>query len=103
MNVDKIVMDDVSIKLKNAIEDASRRQAVYSYNVANASTPGFKPVRFDDELQKAQARYGEESKDFNLEEEMAKIAMNNMRHSALTKIFSTRYQILKKVLTGGKG
>ena len=34
---------------------------------------------------------------------MARMSENTMKHNALTKLFSTRYAILKKVVTGGKG
>jgi flagellar basal body rod protein FlgB len=96
-------MDPTTRRIEQAIYDAAKRQAVYAYNVANASTPGFKPVLFEDELEKAKRQYGKENQTFNLEDEMGKIAMNGLKHSSLTKIFSTRYQILRKVVTMGKG
>ena len=103
MTLDGLIIDPTSRNVMDAIMDASRRQAVYSYNVANASTPGFTPVRFEDELKNATDRYGLESKDFSLEEEMSKMSMNSLKHSGLTKLLSTRMGILRKVVTMGKG
>lgn len=103
MDLNGIVMDKVTTAITNGIYDCGQRQAVYNYNIANASTPNFQPIQFQDEIEKAKKRYGKENQTFNLENEMAKIAMNTLKQSSLTKLFSTRYQILRKVVTMGKG
>ncbi|MEK7299422.1 MAG: flagellar basal body protein [Candidatus Margulisiibacteriota bacterium] len=89
--------------VESAIYDAARRQAVYSYNVANASTQGYEAVVFEDELEWAEKQGTGFFQTFNLENEMAKMATNGLRHSTLTKLFSTHIGIIRRVATMGKG
>lgn len=96
-----VLFDGTSQNLAKAINTASERQAIYAYNIANASTPGFKPIRFHEEFDKTKQKYGQD--EFNLEEEMAKMNENRLRHSAYTKLLSSKIQIAKKIATLGKG
>ena len=49
--VSNVLFDDTSVRLEKAIYDMNDRQNAAAYNIANASTPGFKPIRFEDEIQ----------------------------------------------------
>ena len=100
-STNSLVYDQSMNKLADAIIDATDRQAVYAYNIANAATPGFKPKRFQDELKEAENSYG--SVEFNIEEEIARMTENRLKHSALVKILNARAQLTKKVVTLGKG
>lgn len=100
--IEGLIYDRTSQQLADAIAEAAQRQAIYSYNIANASTPGFKPLKFKKALDDATAKLEQED-EFNLEDEMAKMSDNRLRHSAYTKLLSAKIQITKKVVTLGKG
>jgi len=103
MSVFEPILFDPTMKtVVNGIYDTARRHAAYTYNIANASTPGFTPIVFADELEKARRKQGLEAQEFNLEDEMAKLSRNNLKHSALVKILTTKYAILRRVATQGK-
>lgn len=90
--------------LTEAIYRTSHKQAVHAYNVANASTPKFQPLQFDEELNRARKRrQGLESQSFNLEREMAELSKTSLKHTALTKLFSTKLGILNRIASMGKG
>jgi len=101
MQVSNLVFDQTSQVLANSISDAAERQAIYAYNIANASVPGFRPKKFQKDLEEANKRYDNE--ELNLEEEIAKMTENRLRHSAYTKLLAAKIQIAKKVMTLGKG
>ncbi|MFA5879541.1 MAG: hypothetical protein WC860_05130 [Candidatus Margulisiibacteriota bacterium] len=101
VSMNSLVYDKSMDNLANAITDATNRQAVHSYNLSNAATPGFKPIRFKDEMDDAESKYADA--EFNLEEEIAKMTENRLRHSALVKILYSKAQLAKKIVTLGKG
>ena len=100
--IDGIIFDPVQAALKKAAIEASQRQAIYSYNIANASTPGFKPKHFEDELDLAERKL-KLKEEFNLEEEMAKMNENRLFQSAVLKILSTRGAVKHRIMLMGKG
>ncbi len=99
--INSIVYDKPMQGLASAIKIATRKQAIYSYNISNASTPGFRPIRFEDELEDAETKI--ENQEFNIEEEMARMNENRLQHSALVRILYTKAQLMRKVVTLGKG
>lgn len=101
MQVSGLVFDQSSQLLAGAISDAAERQAIYAYNIANASVPGFRPKRFEKDLEEANAWYQDE--EFNLEDEIARMTENRLKHSAYTKLLAAKIQIAKKIMTLGKG
>lgn len=91
--------------LTKAIYEMNRRQAAVSYNVANASTPGFKPIRFPDEIDNAIKLYGDASllNQVHLDDEMVKATHIRLKHSAYIRLLTTKMQITRKVVTLNKG
>ena len=83
----------------------NKRQNAAAYNIANASTPGFKPIRFQDEVDEAIRLYGDTSmlQDVNVDDEMVKSTKIRLKHSAYVRLLSTKIGITKKVVTLGKG
>lgn len=83
--VEGLMFDDTFGRLEKALNETSRRQAIIAYNIANANTPGFTPLRFEDELEKAQKKYETpeegslQKKGVVIEEEMARLADNTLR------------------------
>ena len=100
-----VLFDDTSVRLEKAIYEMNHRQNSVAYNIANASTPGFKPIRYDDEIQQAIRLYGNDDllNVVNVDDEMVKSTKIRLRHSAYIRLLSTKMGITKKVVTLGKG
>ena len=103
--ISNVLFDDTSVRLEAAIYEMNKRQNAAAYNIANASTPGFKPIRFQDEVDEAICLYGDTSmlQDVNVDDEMVKSTKIRLKHSAYVRLLSTKIGITKKVVTLGKG
>ena len=49
MYFERVIFDETSKQLEEAIMDTGKRQALYAYNIANASTPRFQPILLEDD------------------------------------------------------
>lgn len=103
--VSNVLFDDTAVRLEKAIYEMNHRQNAAAYNIANASTPGFKPIRFEDEIQHAVRLYGSPKmlNVVNVDDEMVKSTKVRLKHSAYVRLLSTKIGITKKVVTLGKG
>lgn len=103
--VSNILFDSSSVQLEKAIYEMNQRQKAAAYNIANASTPGFKPIRFQDEVQEAIRLYGNARmlESVNVDDEMVRSTKVRLKHSAYVRLLSTKIGITKKVVTLGKG
>ena len=103
--VSDVLFDQTSVKLENAIYEMNKRQKAAAYNIANASTPDFKPVRFQDEIDEATRLYGSTKmiESVNIDDEMVKSTKVRLLHSAYVRLLTTKIGITKKVVTLGKG
>ena len=103
--VSNVLFDDTSVRLEKAIYDMNDRQNAAVYNIANASTPGFKPIRYEDEIQHAVRLYGSSKilNVINIDDEMVKSTKIRLKHSAYVRLLTTKIGITKKVVTLGKG
>ena len=103
--VSNVLFDETSIKLEKAIYEMNKRQKAAAYNIANASTPDFKPVRFQDEVEEATRLYGSTKmlESVNIDDEMVKSTKVRLLHSAYVRLLTTKIGITKKVVTLGKG
>ncbi|MFH1347321.1 MAG: flagellar basal body protein [Candidatus Margulisiibacteriota bacterium] len=86
--------------LERAMEIATRRQEVITHNIANAKTPGFEPLTFDEQLMMAVKR--QDQKNVNLEEELASLTENSIKYSAYVKLLSSKINTLKTIATQGR-
>ena len=104
-NVSKVLFDETSKELEAAIYEMNTRQNAAAYNIANASTPGFRPIRFEDEIVEATRLYGNARMldDVNIDDEMVKSTKIRLKHSAYVRLLTTKIGITKKVVTLGKG
>jgi flagellar basal body rod protein FlgB len=100
LETEDMLFDNATKKLARAVQETSQMQAIYSYNIANSSTPGFIPLNIERSNGIIQ---NTPKKEFNLEEEMAKMNQNRLHHHAYIKLFTTKVGITQKVLTLGKG
>ena len=82
----------------------NKRQNAAAYNIANASTPDFKPIRFQDEINDAVRLYGNAKmlESVNVDDEMVKSTKVRLKHSAYVRLLSTKIGITKKVVTLGR-
>ena len=103
--ISSILYDNTSIKLENAIKKMNKKQHATAYNIANASTPGFTPIRSEEEIKEAIRLYGDASilDDVNIDDEMVKSTKYRLMHTAYIRLLSTKIGITKKVVTLGKG
>ena len=97
--VSNVLFDDTSVRLEKAIYDMNDRQNAAAYNIANASTPGFKPIRFEDrEIQHAVRLYGNAKmlNVVNVDDEMVKSTKIRLKHSAYVRLLSHKNWDYKK-------
>lgn len=86
--------------LEHAMKTAAMKQAVIAQNIANAKTPGYVAMTFDEELNKAVKR--QDRKNVTLEEEMAALAENTGRYSSFVKLMTSKIGVLRTIATQGK-
>jgi hypothetical protein len=101
----QILLTKADIDLENAIYKASLKHALYSYNIANATTPGFKPILFpEDELELSQMVLNNEDhfEKVVLEHMTASMGRNKNLHSGYLALYKKRFEIYKTVVTAGK-
>lgn len=94
------VYDDTIYNLQGAMGVSTKVQAIIAHNLANASTPGYRALKFDEVLNKVVERT--ENPSVNLEEEMAALSDNSIRYSSYIKLLSSKINILKSIVTQGK-
>lgn len=112
--------------LDKALDAASLRHEAISDNIANAETPGYKAKRvaFEDELRSVLARRGErlserdlpapklyrvtstfispDGNNVDMEAEMAALAENEARYSALSQLLAKNFALLRYVISEGR-
>ena len=94
------MFDYAYISLEEGMKNAAEKQAVHAHNIANANTPGYTPMEFDEELGRAIAR--QDSKKVVIEEEMSKLSENSMKYSAYVKLLTQKINILRTIATQGR-
>ncbi len=94
------IYDATFDSLERAMRTAAMKQAVIAQNIANAKTPGYVAMSFDEELNKAVRR--QDKKDVTLEDEMAALAENSGRYSAFVKLMTSKIGVLRTIATQGK-
>ncbi len=86
--------------LERAIEIATRQQEVITHNIANAKTPGYEALTFDEELMQAVARV--DRRKVVLEEELSALTENSIKYSSYVKMLSTKLNVLRNIATQGR-
>ena len=96
-------MDAETQMLIQAVRDASSKNQVYAYNIANALTPGFRPVRLpeDAERSRVQEKMGIHDK-VVIEEELSKQSENQSKRDSYLRLISMKRSILTQVIRQGK-
>ncbi|MCU0641387.1 MAG: flagellar basal body protein [Candidatus Margulisbacteria bacterium] len=86
--------------LERAMQVATQRQMVIAQNIANAKTPGYRAMTFDEQLMKAVERA--ERRDVVLEDELSALTENSVKYSAVTKLMTAKLNVLKTIVTQGR-
>lgn len=94
------LFDESFNTLERAMQIATRKQAVIAHNIANAKTPGYEPLTFDEQLMKAVKR--QDKKEVVLEDEMASLTENSVKYSAFVKLMSSKISVLRTIATQGR-
>ena len=94
------IYDSTFGSLERAMKVAAMKEAVIAQNIANAKTPGYEAMIFDEELNKAVKR--QDKKDVVLEDEMAALAENSGKYSAYVKLMTSKIGVLRSIATQGK-
>jgi flagellar basal body rod protein FlgB len=102
---DQVIFDDTSKLMEGAILDTGKRQAIYAYNLANASTPGFEPILMADD-RAALARIMPPGEDYTskviIEHMMAKMSENSRKQSGYMALYKKKFDNWRQVVTLGK-
>lgn len=92
--------------LEKGIIESSRRQALYSYILANISTPGFEPIRYlppdDVKLLRATIPDLKLTKDVVLDFIMTRMSENSKRQSSYVTMWKGKKDSLTRIVTLGK-
>ena len=94
------IFDNTFNQLERAMQIATMRQEIISHNIANAKTPGFEPLNFDEELMRATRRV--DRKDVVLEDELADLSKNSLRYSSYVKLLSSKLNTLRTIAAQGR-
>ncbi|PIS29991.1 hypothetical protein COT42_03865 [Candidatus Saganbacteria bacterium CG08_land_8_20_14_0_20_45_16] len=86
--------------LERAMRIAAGFQEVTAQNVANAKTPGYEALTFDEELLKAVKR--QDKKEVVLEKELATLTENSIKYSSYVKLLSSKINVLRTIATQGR-
>ncbi|MFA6169545.1 MAG: hypothetical protein WCW67_02290 [Candidatus Margulisiibacteriota bacterium] len=94
------VFDPTFGQMERSMAIATKRQAVITQNVANAKTPGFEALEFDEQLMKAVKR--QDKKEVVLEDELAALTKNSVEYSSYVKLMTSKLNILKTIASQGR-
>jgi flagellar basal body rod protein FlgB len=94
------IFDQTFGTLERAMQVATLRQSVIAQNIANAKTPGYEALTFDEQLMRAVKR--QERKQVILEEELASLTENSVKYSAYVKLMSSKINVLRTIATQGR-
>ena len=102
MEFDNVIYGQTFDSLETAIHAASLRQTKIAQNIANIESDNYaKTPSFASTLEKAQA--SQESKQSMIDNELSKLAENNLKITSYSQLLSSKLKILRKVVTLGKG
>jgi len=91
--------DSTFIRLQESIGKATKKQAVIAQNIANLNNPNYEALEFDEALDKAVKR---SNKKVIIEEEMAALSQNSIKHSAYIKLLASKLNIIHTVISQGR-
>ncbi|MSR89097.1 MAG: hypothetical protein EXS67_05545 [Candidatus Margulisbacteria bacterium] len=105
--LERLFYSDYYFSVEEGMHIGSQKQAIYSYILANAASPGVDLVSLlpPDDRARLLSRLPENSdkqKEVVIEFVLSEMARNNRRLSTLTTIWGNKAKMLKNVVTLGK-
>lgn len=94
------IFDPTMTSLEKAMARSTKIQEVSAQNIANAKTPGYEALKFDETLNKAVKRL--DKKNVSIEEEMADMSKNTSRYSTFSKLLTAKLAVLRSVVSQGR-
>ena len=98
--------DHTLVRLEKAIKKTAQKQMIYSYNIANASTPDFVPILLEEDLIKIK-KVVDKTDDELLSQVFVELLMtymgeNNKKQQALYAIYKKQTENMRKIVSFGK-
>lgn len=96
---------DADTKLEEAIYKATKKHTLYSYNLANITTPGFEPLLYPEdrrELEQIMPVGGTYSEKVLLEHMTSMMARNRNLHASYLTLYKKRFDTYRQIATMGK-
>ena len=98
-----IAVDPVMRELMSAVRDSSAKHQFFAYNIANALTPGFKPVRLPEEMAQVQRMQVMGITDkVTIEDELTKMAENQSKHDSYLRLLAAKRAIMTSIIRQGR-
>lgn len=104
-NMEKMLYDSSVQSLEEAVKRSARKHTLYSYNLANATTPGFEPILFPEdqiELEKIAPMDKQYFQKVLLEHMSSSLARNRNHHAAYLALYKKKFEIYRQVASLGK-
>lgn len=103
--LDRMLFSSAIPRLEEAIFETAQRHSIYSYNLANATTPGFEPILFEDDQTQLLKMVPKNSEYFSkiiVEHMSSRMAVNRTRQQAYYALYKKMFDNYKQVATLGK-
>ena len=100
-----MMYDSSVLSLEDAIRYSQRKHALYSYNIANATTQGFEPILMPEDQSELFSMVPANSEYFRkvlLEHMTTNMARNRNKHQALLLLYKKKFENYRMVATLGK-
>ncbi len=104
-NSDGILFYPVDSKLEKAIYKATKKHALFSYNIANITTPGFEPILYPEDQAELNAiipNNSELREKVLLEHMSSSMARNRNLQASYLTIYKKRFDTYRQIGTMGK-
>lgn len=105
-SIDRMFYSEPYYVLEAGIYDRSERHAIYSYIIANLTTPGFDAMKYlpadDRAVLAAMSPESKYTKEILVEFLMTKMAENNRKEMALMTMWKNKKDGLQRIVTLGK-
>lgn len=104
--IERVFYSDPYFVVERGIYEASKKHAIYTYIIANLSTPGFDAIRIlpeeDRAILKATLPDGKYSREVLAEFVITRMAENNRKDTALMTVWKNKKDSLSRIVTLGK-
>jgi flagellar basal body rod protein FlgB len=103
-NIESIFLSPKYTDLQEGIREASKRQALYAYNIANLAVPNFQPIlpKEDQLMFNELAVSNGYSREVLLEFLMSRMTDNSKKYNAYLAMWKSKVDGLKRIVSLGK-